>query len=307
MLALVAAPNREEKVEHREVPEPAPARTEAVVEVHAISMNRGEWNRLTMAQAGWRPGWDVAGFVIQAAEDGSGPRQGTRVVGLASGAGWSERVAVPAVQLAELPEEVSFSAAATLPVAGLTALRTLRIGGLLLGKRVLVTGAAGGVGRFAIQLASMAGAHVTAVVGRAQREEGLKQLGADAVRIGLDGADSVFDLILESAGGSSLAAALKFVAADGMVVSFGNSSREQTTFLVNDFYAKGGSRVYGFFLFHDLARESAKADLAYLVSLVAARRLDPQIALDISWREAGAALAALSERRLRGKAILRVR
>jgi len=307
VLALVAAPHREEKVEHREVPEPAPARQEAVVDVHAISLNRGEWNRLTAAQAGWRPGWDVAGIVAQPAQDGSGPAKGARVVGLVSGGGWCERVAVPTVQLTELPQQVSFSAAATLPVAGLTALRTLRVGGLLLGKRVLITGAAGGVGRFAIQLASRGGAHVVGVVGRPERAEGLAKLGAEKVVIGFDGLDSSFELILESAGGASLAGALKLVASSGTVVSFGNSSREQTTFLVNDFYTKGGARVYGFFLFHELRRDPAQTDLAYLASLVAERRLDPQIALEGSWREAGAALAALSDRRLAGKAVLHLR
>ena len=73
---------------------------------------------------------------------------------------------------------MSFEQAATLPVAGLTALRSLENGGFVVGKRVLVTGASGGVGRFAIQLAKLAGAHVTAV---ARRTGGLAELGADEV------------------------------------------------------------------------------------------------------------------------------
>ena len=76
---------------------------------------------------------------------------------------------VPTEFLAELPEGISFAQAATLPVAGLTALRALEIGGFVLGKRVLVTGASGGVGRFAIQLAALAGAHVTAARAHAHR------------------------------------------------------------------------------------------------------------------------------------------
>ena len=83
---------------------------------------------------------------------------------------WAERVNVPADTLAPLPDAVTFEQAATLPVAGLTALRAYEQAGLLLGKRVAVTGASGGVGLFALQLARLSGAHVTAI---ARRGEGL--------------------------------------------------------------------------------------------------------------------------------------
>ena len=89
--------------------------------------------------------------------------------------------------LAELPDEVSFAQAATLPVAGVTALRALEICGFVLGKRVLVTGASGGVGRFAVQLASRAGARVTAVSRNAERARGLRELGAAEVVFDLSG------------------------------------------------------------------------------------------------------------------------
>src|SRR5690349_13517038 len=81
------------------------------------------------------PGQDVAGVVARAAADGSGPPEGTRVVGIADGGGWSKRVLVPAHRVAPLPDATSFEDAAALPVAGLTALRALREAGPLLGRR----------------------------------------------------------------------------------------------------------------------------------------------------------------------------
>jgi NADPH:quinone reductase len=145
-----------------DLPEPQPGPHDLVVEVAAYAVNRGELSLLSQRSDGWTPGQDVAGVVAAAAADGSGPPVGTRVVGLADQGGWSERVAVPTHRVAPLPEAVAFPQAAALPVAGLTALRALRTGAPLLGRRVLVTGASGGVGSFAVQLALAAGAQVTA-------------------------------------------------------------------------------------------------------------------------------------------------
>ncbi|HXO92088.1 MAG TPA: hypothetical protein VN849_14980, partial [Stellaceae bacterium] len=164
MLALVNTPSGTAPVEIREVPEPRPAANEALVEVRAFSLNRGELRLMQTRPEGWRPGQDIGGVVLQQAADGSGPKAGTRVVALTDGAGWAQRVAVPAHRMAALPDNVRFEEAAALPVAGLTALRTLRHGAPLLGKRVLITGAAGGVGHMAVQIAARSGAHVTAIV-----------------------------------------------------------------------------------------------------------------------------------------------
>jgi NADPH:quinone reductase-like Zn-dependent oxidoreductase len=212
------------------VQEPDPDRGEAVVEVRAISVNRGELHRLRAGEAGWRPGWDLAG-IVRSAVAGS-PPTGARVVGMVTGGAWAEKVAVPGDWLAELPTEVSFAQAAALPVAGLTALRTLRLGPAILGRRVLIVGAAGGVGRFAIQLARLGGAEVTAIAGSPERAEGLRDLGATEVVTGIAELRGRYDLILESAGGDSLARLATMVHPDGTLVMFGNSSRQDTTFNV---------------------------------------------------------------------------
>ena len=306
MLALVASADPPH-VEHAEVDDPRPLSSQALVETRAFSLNRGETRRLAQREPGSVPGWDVAGVVVQRAADGSGPPEGARVVGLVGTGAWAEKVAVPTSELAELPRDVSFAAASTLPVAGLTALRTLAVHGNLLGQRVLVTGASGGVGRFAIQLARRGGAHVTGVAS-GERAEGLQDLGAHELIDSLEPDGEEFDLILEAVGGASLSAAYGRIAAGGTLVTFGDSSGDRVDYRASDFYGRAaGARVYGFMVFRELAREqSGSRDLRTLADFVSAGELDPQIALEADWREPGPALQALLERKVRGKAVLHV-
>src|SRR5437667_11289280 len=198
MLALVNTPNGKAPVELRQVPEPASGLHEALVAVQAFSINRGELRSFRNNEEGWIPGQDISGIVLRQAADGSGPPAGTRIVALMDEFGWAERAAVPTQRIAVLRDTVSFAAAAALPVAGLTALRTLRHGAPLLGKRGLITGAAGGVGNLAVQLAAHSGARVTAVVGSRERARVLDGLGAAGSATDITEAQGRFALILES-------------------------------------------------------------------------------------------------------------
>ena len=308
MRALVAAPAAPGGVELRDVPDVEPEANEAVVEVHAVSLNRGECHALSTADEGWRPGWDVAGTVAAEAADGSGPPVGARVVGWRNGGAWAERAAVRTDHLARIPDELSFEVASTLPVAGLTAVGVLSVIGSLLGRRVAITGGAGGVGRFAIQLAGMAGAHVTAIVGRPERAAGLEELGADDVVVGLEPEGEPFDLVAESVGGASLAAAVSRLSAEGVVVSFGNSSNEPATIDPRALYRKGAPAILGYFVTYELLRgRIGTSRLAALAALVAEGRLTAPIDLRLPWGQATTAIDALMGRRVNGKAVLAVR
>lgn len=305
MLAITAA-NKPPHVELADVPDPEPQRHEALVEVRAISLNRGESRRLSRLEPGTRTGWDLAGVVRRAAADGSGPAEGARVVGLMQSGAWAQLAAVRADWLAELPDGVSFEQAAALPVAGLTALRALELGGFVLGKPVLVTGASGGVGRFAIQLAKLGGAHVTAI---ARRQEGLRELGADEVAEEIPpGPGAGYELVIDAVGGLVLGTAIQRVAPGGLVVSFASTVDEPVAYPARELFSRApGARVYGLYVFAELEHtRTAASDLSRLAGLVATGRLDTQIDHRGSWREIGAAIEALLERRINGKAVLRI-
>ncbi|HUB04435.1 MAG TPA: zinc-binding dehydrogenase [Solirubrobacteraceae bacterium] len=292
-------------VEIADVPDPEAEHNQALVEVKAISLNRGETRRLESMDPGTVTGWDLAGVVKRQAPDGSGPQAGARVVGLMNVGAWAELAAVDTDFVAELPDTVSFEQAAALPVAALTALRALEIGGFVLDKPVLVTGASGGVGRFAIQLAKLAGARVTAL---ARRTEGLRELGADEVITEIDLDGPTYDLIIDAVGAGVLGAAIQRVAPGGTVVSFASTVPEPVSYPARELFARAPrAKLYGLYLFAELAHtRSGSSDLRRLAELIAAGKLDPQIDVTLSWSDAGQAIEALLDRRVNGKAVLQV-
>jgi NADPH:quinone reductase len=287
------------------VPEPVPASDELLLQVEAISLNRGEVRAAARAAEGVIPGWDVAGTVIARAPNGTGPTEGARVAALLSGGGWAERTAVPVAGAAIVPEGVGLDVAATLPVAALTVVRALDVAGSMLGKTMLVTGGAGGVGQFAIQLGSLAGAVVTAVSSRQEQWDLLRGLGAREIAATIEEAAGPFDFILESVGGRSLSAAIERVARGGGVVTIGNSSEEDTTFNARTLYAKGGAWIYGLLIFEELAsRRVVARDLERVLTLVQHGALRAPLELKRPWTELPALLDELERRSYSGKAVL---
>jgi NADPH2:quinone reductase len=309
--AIVVDPDAPGRLAIREVEMPAPAPSEALVRVAAVSLNRGEVREIGSAAAGWRPGWDFAGTVERAAANGSGPKHGARVVGMLDEGAWAEHIAVPTPALAELPDAVSFAQAATLPIAGLTALYAIERGGPLLGRRVLVTGASGGVGIFACQLARLGGAQrVVGVVRAAEHAAPVREAGAHEVVVGGDTAAAKpfgpYDTILDSIGGASLASALQLLAQDGTCILYGRTSGGDSTIDAAQFFLNGGSTLYGFIIFHEVKRHPAGQGLARLASLVAAGKLHTRIEVEAPWTEIADAARRLLDRRFPGKAVLHV-
>lgn len=279
---------------------PVPEPNEALIKVEAFAPNRGETFLLEHPRPELSPGKDIAGLVVQAAADGSGPGIGARVVGHPAQGGWAEYAAVPTHSLVVLPDSIDSVRAAALPLAGITALRLLRTAGSLAGRRVLLTGASGGVGHYVTELAVGAGAELTAVTATAVRGERLAELGAKVVHE-VAAAEGPFDVVLESTGGPDLALALSKVRPGGLLVWFGQASR--TPVSLDFFQLLGGPERVTIQHFH-YAGAPYGSDLAALVSLVEQGRLHPEIGRIADWAQTADTLVDLRERRLRGKAVL---
>ncbi|GHE85810.1 oxidoreductase [Streptomyces spiralis] len=303
MKALIPTGDPAEPVVFADVPEPTPRPDEALVRVEAFSVNRGETFKLEKPVPSERPGKDVAGLVVQPAADGSGPAGIARVVGHPMAGGWAEYVAVPTDALAVLPDSVCPLTGAALPLAGLTALRLLRAAGPVLGRRVLLTGASGGVGHYVTELAAAAGAEVTAVTRNPERGTRLAELGAAEIVHDVADARGPYDIVLESTGGRALPLALARLARRGTLIWFGQAARTPATLDFFDFFSGPESAVIRHFHYLD-ADTRLDQDLAALVRLTAEGRLHPEIGRVAGWVDTATTLTDLRERRIRGKAVL---
>ena len=304
MKAFVAATPASGRVAFADAAEPEPAADHAVVTVAAFSVNRGETYQLEQPKPGWRPGKDFAGVVSVAAADGSGPVAGTRVVGHADQGSWAERVAVQVSRLAELPQEMPFVTAAALPLAGLAALRLLRVTGPLPSQKVLLTGASGGLGHYFTELAAGQGALVTAVSGSAERGARLRELGAVSVLPDVTSAAGSFDIGIDSVGGATTKEVWHRLHQYALLIWLGQASRVRPEL---DYFDWDGALSVTIRKFNYLDSTHTEAeDLATLVRLTATGRLHPEIGRVDDWSGTADAIAALLNREVRGNVVLTI-
>ncbi|MEV6588712.1 zinc-binding dehydrogenase [Streptomyces acidicola] len=306
MRALITT--KDGSVEFAEVPEPRRTSSELLVQVSASTVARGDLNTARLSPPGSPVGLDVVGTVVVPAADGSGPEEGARVMGYtgARAGGWAEQVALDSSLVVPIPDALTDDVAAALPNSGLAALAGLEAGGFLLDRRVLVTGATGGVGRLAVQLAQLAGAEVTGLVSSPQ--------GRDRLRVfdwlttaSADDVAGPFDLVVDLVGGDVLSQAMSLVAEDGVLASLAQTAPETASVPFFWFAMHPGAKLVS--VNNTMGQREAGRGvrrLELLARLAQTGRIDPHVTGAASWEEAPDLLAALGARELDGRTALRI-
>jgi NADPH:quinone reductase-like Zn-dependent oxidoreductase len=292
-------PGGVEHIAGEELPTPSPAAGEALVRVHAAAITRNEldWpvDRLPAT-----PSHELSGVVVGLAPDAVGVSLGDDVYALTrfdrDGVA-ADYVAVPASLLAPKPRTLDHVAAAALPLAGLSAWQGLfDHGGLEAGQRVLVHGAAGGVGHLAVQLAHHHGAHVIATASAANAEW-VRQLGADDViddsATPFDDAVDDLDLVFDTVGGQRLQRSVAVVRLGGRLVSVAEAPPQAPATL------RGVTAVY-------FIVEPNQEQLVALAALADAGNVRPEIDEVFPLADAKAAFERTMRPGRRGKIVLSV-
>jgi NADPH:quinone reductase-like Zn-dependent oxidoreductase len=303
-----------------EVSIPAIGRDEVLVRVRATAVAKGDWLIANGFPYIARPSYGVrapkhriaglefAGLVAAIGEPVTRFAIGDEVVGWGNQA-LAERVAVPETQLAAKPAELGFEAAAALPVSGFAALQAVRDqGGVAPGDRVLILGASGGVGSFAVQIAKALGAEVTGVASTRNLDL-VRELGADHVidytNEDVDGDGQRFDVIIDIAGNRPLSQLRRALRADGTLVIVGGSGGPATM---------GFGRTVRAALLSPFVRQRLRAliskpnvaDLETLVDLAGRGALTPRVDATYPLSDAAAAIELVGAGRSRGKTVVTV-
>jgi NADPH:quinone reductase-like Zn-dependent oxidoreductase len=301
----------------QEVPTPAVGDGDVLVRIKAASANAGDWHLLRGTPlpfrlvAGLRTprsriiGTDIAGRVEAVGRNVTRFRPGDDVFGELSRCGfgaYAEFAAAPEKALALKPANLSFEEAAAIPTAGCTALQGLRQGRLVRGQRVLIHGASGGVGTFAVQIAKSFGTEVTAVCST-RNVDVVRALGADHV---LDYAQDDFavlgrryDVILAANGNRSIWDYKRALNTAGTYVMTGGSNRQLTdALLFGPVLSRGGQR------FGNLLVRPNHSDLIFLKELCEAGKVRPMIDRRFPLSEVPAAIRYVEDGRARGKVVV---
>jgi NADPH:quinone reductase-like Zn-dependent oxidoreductase len=307
----------------REVEKPAPGDNEVLIEIFAASVNAYDWHLTTadiflvrlMAGGFFKPktpipGADVAGRVVAVGKNITQFQPGDEVFGDLAACGngaFAEYAVATEGALAPNPANLSFEEAAAVPMAAITALQGLRdVGKIQPGQKVLINGASGGVGTFAVQIARHFGAEVTAVTSTSKLDQA-RALGADHV-IDYTKEDFTkngqrYDLILAANGYHPLADYKRALAPQGIYVMAGGKMRQifQAMLLGSWMSEKGGRKLGG------VSAKTSQKDLLFLKELLEAGKIKPVIDRRYPLHEAPEALRYLGNGHARGKVIITVK
>lgn len=302
-----------------DIDRPTAASGEVLIHVHAASVFIGDWHVITGLPYAVRPklglrrpkarvaGQEMAGRVEAVGEGVTQFQPGDDVFGTCLGA-FAEYVSVPVGLLAPKPMNLPYEEAATVPITGTTALQAVRDkGGVKSGQRVLIIGAAGGVGSFAVQIAKTMGAHVTGVCNTAQLEV-VRSIGAeeaiDYTREDFTKIGRHWDVIIETAGGRPVSELRQALNSRGTLVIVGGEGGGR-------WVGKAGRMVWAPALspfvsqkLTTLAVKHNGADLIVLKDLIEAKKITPLIGRIYQLSEVPDAIRDLEERRTRGKSVV---
>jgi NADPH2:quinone reductase len=317
--ALINAMTGPTAVEVRDVPEPTAAPGQVLIDIHYAGVvfpdvlnTRGEYQQ--RPELPFIPGWDVAGTVRH---DAAGFRAGDRVAAMPVTGGFAETVAVDPAFVFPLPEEVSLSTAAALPLNYLTMHFALhRRARLQSGETVLVHGAAGGLGAAACQLAAAYGARVVAVVSTAEKSELAKAAGAHEVVLVSDFRDTVrritdnrgVDVIVDPVGGDRFIDSLRVLAPEGRLLVMGFAGRSIPSVKVNRLLLTNttvmGAASEEYWQTHpDYPRQQWNE----LLPSIASGAVQPVIGHVLPLSRTTEALLLLDERRTSGRVLIQLR
>lgn len=305
----------------KEVPKPTPKAGEVMVKVHAVALNAADWHMLradpflVRFEAGLRApkrqilGADIAGRVEAIGAGVTQFKPGDEVYGELSACGWgglAEYVCARTDCLAPKPANLTWEQAAAVPMAAMTALQALRDKGQVKpGQKALIHGAGGGVGTFAVQLAKVLGAEVTAVCGP-RNVERVRALGADEVidytKQDFAQGGQQYDLILGVNGSRSLADYRRALRPGGQYVMVGGASSQLfQALLLGPLYSLTGGRKMSNLLAH-----VSQEDLLYLKELIEAGKVTPVIDRCYPLEKAPDAMCYLEEGHAQGKIVITV-
>jgi NADPH:quinone reductase-like Zn-dependent oxidoreductase len=301
MKATVYIKTKSGKVlELKDLEQPVPEDNEVVLRVRAASVNPLDWRMKNE-----RPGVDVAGEVVAIGKSVKQFKPGDAVFGLGRGA-FAECACAAESKLVSKPESMTFDQAAAIPVAGLTALQGLRDKGHLQpGQKVLINGAAGGIGTFAVQIAKSMGANVTGVCST-KNVDLLRSLGADRVidytRDDFTQDSQRYDLLLDNVGNRTLSSMRQALTPNGKCIMAG-APKTLSGALSRVFKAWAWSpflrQKFTFFI-----AKMKKDDLVTLCDLIQTGKLTPSIDRRYPLSETAAAIAYVEEGHARAKVVI---